>query len=85
MIYHLHQDSHMRNKVKVTLELCNYATKIELKHAADVDTSDLAVKEDIITLTLIWLVFVMVHFEAEAGAKLPQPPRQKFVTIMLET
>ena len=34
--------SHIRVKVKLVLDLSNYATKTELDHAKGVDTSDLA-------------------------------------------
>ena len=43
-------DSHIRDKVKVALDLSNYATKKELDHATGVDTSDLAAKKDFIAL-----------------------------------
>ena len=36
--------SHIRDKVKVELDVSNYATKKELKHAAGVETSNLAAK-----------------------------------------
>ena len=45
MSYHPEPDSHIRDKVKVVLGLSNYATKKELDHATDVDTSDLAAKK----------------------------------------
>ena len=38
-------DSHIRDKVKVVLNLSNYDTKKELEHATGVDTSDLAAKK----------------------------------------
>ena len=41
---------HIRDKVKVVLDLSNYATKKELDHATGVDTSDLAAKKDFIAL-----------------------------------
>ena len=50
MSYYPEPDSHIIDKVKVVLELSNYATKNELDHATGVDTSDLAVKKDFITL-----------------------------------
>ena len=43
-------NSHIRSKVKVVLELTNYATKKELDHAPGVDTSDLAAKKGFIAL-----------------------------------
>ena len=50
MSYCPEPDSHIRDKVKIVLELLNYATKIELDHDASVDTSYLAAKEDFIAL-----------------------------------
>ena len=41
MSYYPEPDSHIRYKVKVVLDLSNYATKKKLDHAAGVDTSDL--------------------------------------------
>ena len=38
------QDSHIRDKVKVVLDLSNYATKNKLEHARGVDIPDLAAK-----------------------------------------
>ena len=37
-------DSHIKDKVKIILELSNYASKKELDHATGVDTSDLTAK-----------------------------------------
>ena len=42
-------DSHIRDKVKVVLELSNYGTK-KLEHATVVDTSDLVTKKYFIAL-----------------------------------
>ena len=42
--------SYIRNKVKVVLELKNYASKKELGHATGVDTSDLAAKKSFVAL-----------------------------------
>ena len=39
-------DSHIRDKIKVVLDLWNY----ELDYAKDIDTSDLAAKKDFIAL-----------------------------------
>ena len=50
MHYYPERDSHIRDKVKVVLSVSNYATKKELLHAIDVDTSDLASKRDFIVL-----------------------------------
>ena len=38
-------DSHIRGKVKVVLELSNYATKKELDHTAGIDRSNLPAKK----------------------------------------
>ena len=50
MSYYPEQDSHIREKVKVVLDLPHYATKKELDHATGVDTSDLVAKKDFIAL-----------------------------------
>ena len=50
MIYYPKPDSHIRDKVKIVLDLPNYATKKELDHATGVDTSDLVAKNDFIDL-----------------------------------
>ena len=50
MSYYPEPDIHIRNKVKVVLELSNDATKTELDHCTGVDTSDLAAKKDFIVL-----------------------------------
>ena len=50
MSYYLEPDSHIRDKVKVVLNLSNYATKKELGHATGIDTSDLTAKKDFIAL-----------------------------------
>ena len=44
MRYYPEPDSHIRDKVKVVLDLSNYAIKKELDQATGVDTSDLAAK-----------------------------------------
>ena len=38
MNYDLEPDSHIRDKIKVVLDLSNYANKKELKHAIGTDT-----------------------------------------------
>ena len=43
-------ESHIRDKVKVVLDLSNYGAKKELKNATDVDTSNLAAQKDLIAL-----------------------------------
>ena len=45
MNYSPEQGSHIKNKVKVVLELSNYATMREIEHATGVDTSDLGSKK----------------------------------------
>ena len=42
MSYYPEPVGHIRNKIKVELDLSNYATRKELEHAKDVDTSNLA-------------------------------------------
>ena len=49
MSYYPEPDSHIRDKVKVVLELSNYGTK-KLEHATVVDTSDLVTKKYFIAL-----------------------------------
>ena len=48
MSYYPEPDSPIRDKVKVVLDLSNYATKKELDRAAGVDTSDLPTEKDFI-------------------------------------
>ena len=50
MSYYPEPDRHIRDKVKVVLDLSNHATKKELDHATGVDTSDLAAKKNFIAL-----------------------------------
>ena len=45
MSYYQKLDSHNRDKVKVVLDLSNYATKKELDHATGIDTFDVAAKK----------------------------------------
>ena len=44
MSYYPERESHIRDKMKLEIDLSNYATKKELEHATDNDTSNLAVK-----------------------------------------
>ena len=44
------QDSHIRDKMKVVLDLSNYETKKELEHAAGIDTSNVAAKNEYLAL-----------------------------------
>ena len=48
MSFYPEPDSHIRDKLTVVLDLFNYATNKELKHATGVDISDLTVKKDFI-------------------------------------
>ena len=50
MSYYPEPDSHIREKVKVALDLSNYATKKELEHVREIDTYDLVAKKDFIAL-----------------------------------
>ena len=50
MSFYPEPNSHIRDKVKVVLNLSNYGTKKELDHATGVDTFDLAAKKDFIAL-----------------------------------
>ena len=50
MSSHPEPDSHIRNKVKIVLDLPNYATKKELMDTKCVDKSNLAAKCDFIAL-----------------------------------
>ena len=50
MSYYLEPDNHIRDKVKVVLDLSNYAIKKELDHVTSIDTSDLAAKKDFVAL-----------------------------------
>ena len=45
MSYYPETDNHIRNKVKVVLDLPSYAIKKELDHATGVDTSNLAAEK----------------------------------------
>ena len=44
MSYYPEPDNHIRDKVKVVLDLSNYGTKEESDHATGIDTSDLATR-----------------------------------------
>ena len=50
MSYYPEPDSCIRVKVKVVLDLSNYATKKELEHATGIGTSDLAAQKFFIAL-----------------------------------
>ena len=50
MSYYPEPDSHIRDKVKVVLDLSMYTTKKELEHATSIDASDLAAKKDFTAL-----------------------------------
>ena len=46
MNYYPEPDSHIRDKVKVVLDLTYEATKKELEHGTGINTSDLAAKKN---------------------------------------
>ena len=48
MSYYPEPDSHIRDKVKVVLDLSNYATKKESEHATCVDRTYLAAKKNLL-------------------------------------
>ena len=48
MNYHSEPDSHIRDKVKVELDLLNYSAKKELEHATGIDTSDISAKKNLL-------------------------------------
>ena len=48
MNYYPEPDSHIRDKVKVVLDLSNYATKKEKEHAKGKDASDLPAEKDFV-------------------------------------
>ena len=50
MSYYPEPDGHIRDEVKVVLDLWNYETKKELDHAAGCDISDLPSKKDFLAL-----------------------------------
>ena len=50
MSYYPQTGRHIRDKVKVVLDLSNYTTKKKIDHATGVDTSDLTAKKDFIAL-----------------------------------
>ena len=50
MSYYSEPDIHIRDKVKVVLDLSNYATKKELELSTGIDTSDLVAWKDLIAL-----------------------------------
>ena len=50
MSYYPKSDNHARGKVKVVLDLTNYATTKELEHTTGIDTSNLAAKSHFIDL-----------------------------------
>ena len=47
MSYYSEPDSHIRDKVKVVLDLSNYATKKKLELAIDINIFDLAAKKSL--------------------------------------
>ena len=45
MSYYPETESYIRDKIKVVLDLSNYATKKELEHGTGINTPDLAAKK----------------------------------------
>ena len=54
MSYYPESASHIKDKVKVVLDLANYAIKKELHHATSVDTSNLAFIAFNTLLSMTW-------------------------------
>ena len=52
MSYYLKLDSHIRIKVKVELDLSNYATKKEFKHAIYIKSDFMALKAEVDKLNI---------------------------------
>ena len=52
MSYYPEPDSHIRDKIKVALDLSNYAIKNELEHAIGIDTLGIAAKAILLLLKL---------------------------------
>ena len=50
MTYYPRRVSHIGDKIKVVLDLTNYAAKLGLEHATGVDSPDLAVKKVFVAL-----------------------------------
>ena len=50
MNYYPEPGSHIRDELKVVLDMSNYATKKELDHTTGADTFDLPAKKDFIAL-----------------------------------
>ena len=50
MSYYPEPDSRIRDKVKLVLDLSNYASKKELERTTDIDTFDVVAKKDFIAL-----------------------------------
>ena len=50
MKYYPGPGSHIRDKIKVVLDLSNFVTKKKLEHAAGVDTFNWAAKKDFVVL-----------------------------------
>ena len=68
IIIHPEPDNHIRDRVKVLLDLSNYATMKQLEHATGINTSGLAAKKDFIALEdevnklgiINWVMFQIV-------------------------
>ena len=50
MSYYPEPDSRIRDKVKLVLDLSNYASEKELERTTDIDTFDVVAKKDFIAL-----------------------------------
>ena len=50
MSYLKEPHTHSKRKIEVELDFCNYTTKLDLKNATGVDTSDFAKKADLASL-----------------------------------
>ena len=52
MSYYLKLESHIRTKAKVELDLSNYATKKEFKHATYIESDFMALKAEVDKLNI---------------------------------
>ena len=50
MSYYPEPNTHFKEKIRLVLDLSNFATKEELEKAIGVDTSDLAVRKNTVLL-----------------------------------
>ena len=61
MSYYPEPDGHIRDKVKVALDLWNYETKKELGHAAGCDISDLPSRKDFLLWKLKLTNYILIN------------------------